>query len=142
MTHAQKTGNSISPRSLEQLTSWFETGLKNGRFDVRGGRHIVLNEYPRLMKLTRLQFSAGADHDSLVAFLLRLDPEIKTATNQSLEALEQELQKSKLECPRLCKVTIGIMPNKSIEQWFVYTPPLSLMRSQWASIKPKLREFA
>ena len=50
------------------LPGWFDQGLTAGQFKVPGGRHIVLNQFPRLMKESRLLARAQVDADSLTNY--------------------------------------------------------------------------
>ena len=116
-----------------RLAEWFEAGLTNGQFNVPNGRHIVLNEFPRMMRLTRLQLSAGVDADSLREFLLELNPTVTTSS--SAPSVAKKFDDAGERLPRLCKLVVNCSPKSSLEQWYVYTPPLEDMRQGWQGIE-------
>ena len=115
-----------------KLAAWFDAGLTNGQFDVPNGRHIVLNEFPRMMRLTRLQLSAGVDADSLRQFLLKLNPTVTTSS--SAPSIAKKFDEAGENLPRLCKLVVSCSPKSSLEQWYVYTPPLENMRQGWQGV--------
>jgi hypothetical protein len=121
-------------RSQEHLAEWFEAGLANGQFDVPNGRHIVLNEFPRMMKLTRLQQSAGVDSDSLREFLLGINPTVTMSS--SAPNVAKQFGEAGERLPRLCKLVVSCSPKRSLEQWYVYTPALEDMRQGWRGTQP------
>ncbi len=108
------------------MAEWFEAGLANGQFDVPNGRHIVLNEFPRMMRLTRLQQSAGVDADSLREFLLGINPTVTMSS--SAPNVAKQFGEAGERLPRLCKLVVSCSPKRSLEQWYVYTPALEDMR--------------
>jgi len=130
MQHADHVG---SFGRHEQLTDWFETGLENGQFNVPNGRHIVLNEFPRMMKLSRLQLSAGVDAARLRAFLLELNPTVTTSS--SVPRVEKNFDEAGERIPRLCKLVVTVSPKRTLKQWYVYTPPLEAMRQGWRTTR-------
>ena len=124
-------GSRFHPR----LATWFDEGLACGKFDVPSGRHIILNEFPRLMPESRLLASAGVDRTSLHEFLLTVNPNVISIPDGSTEGMRQQLA---LECdqlPGLRKVFTRLPPSESYEAWYVYTPPLASMRQGWQTVR-------
>lgn len=124
----------LNPR----LVAWFDQGLVSGRFEVPGGRHIILNQFPRLMKETRLRSSARVRSEELRDFLLAINPSIMTVTDGSPAGMRRQLETERDPLPAMRKVLIPVLPNAQFEQWFIYTPPLAVMRQGWAKIKPSV----
>ncbi len=120
------------------LATWFEQGLQTGRFTVPNGRHIVLNQYPRLMRVTRLLASAGVKHERFRDFLIDLNPNVMTIPDGSAPALRQQLEQETDQLPGLRQVYVKIPPNQKLERWFVYTPPLDVMRRRWSQVRSQL----
>ena len=120
-------GSRLHPR----LSSWFERGLTVGQFDVPGGRHIILNQYPRLMKQSRLLASAAVETETLHEFLLAINPSIIDVADGSQMGIRQQLAIERDPLPGLRKVFVPLLPAQSHERWFVYTPPLDVMRQSW-----------
>ena len=103
-------GSRFHPR----LATWFDEGLACGKFDVPSGRHIILNEFPRLMPESRLLASAGVDRTSLREFLLTVNPNVISIPDGSAEGMRQQLA---LECdqlPGLRKVFTRLPPYESL----------------------------
>ena len=131
-------GSRFHPR----LATWFDEGLACGKFDVPSGRHIILNEFPRLMPEARLLASAGVDRTSLREFLLTVNPNVISIPDGSAEGMRQQLA---LECdqlPGLRQVFTRLPPSESYEAWFVYTPPLATMRQGWQSVRSQFGLYA
>ena len=124
-------GSRFHPR----LASWFEEGLAAGRLQVPNGRHIVLNQFPRLLKETRLAASAQVDAESLREFLLAINPKVETVQDGSPDGLKRRLASESAMLPGLRKVMIPVLPFQRDECWFVYTPPLAVMRESWQRLK-------
>jgi hypothetical protein len=127
-------GSRFHPR----LVAWFDEGLRSGLFKVPNGRHIVLNEFPRLMKESRLRASAGVDPESLREFLVAINPNVVTVPDGSPRGMRQQLAIERDQLPALRKVSVPVLPTHQHEYWFVYTPPLAVMRQGWFDIKSKL----
>jgi hypothetical protein len=121
-----------------RLAAWFDEGLESGRFDVPSGRHIILNQFPRLMKEARLCASAGIDVDSLRNFVLAINPHVVTVPDGSASGLKQQLTIECGERPGLRKAFVPVLPHHTWECWFVYTPPLMAMRRSWRAARVEL----
>lgn len=113
------------------LLAWFDQGLRTGQFNVPNGRHIVLNQFPRLMKEARLRASAGVASGELRNFLIAINPSIAVVTDGSPTGMRRQLASEHDELPAIRKVLTPMLPNQKLEQWFVYTPPLAVMRRSW-----------
>lgn len=128
----------MAERFNPRLTAWFENGLATGQFKLPNGRHIVLNQFPRLMKETRLAASAGVDPDTLRDFLLAINPKVETVDDGSPGGLKDRLSCECDQLPAVRKVMVQVLPHVRSECWYVYTPPLAVMRESWRSAKSKL----
>ena len=128
----------MAVRFNPRLTAWFEDGLESGQFKLPNGRHIVLNQFPRLMKETRLAASAGVDPDTLRGFLLAINPKVETVPDGSPTGLKDRLTCERDALPAVRKVFVPVLPHRQDECWYVYTPPLAVMREGWHSAKSKL----
>lgn len=120
------------------LPVWFDQGLTSGQFKVPGGRHIVLNQFPRLMKESRLLASAQVDADSLRDFLISINPIVVTVSDGSASGLRRHLDTERGQVPGLRKAFLQIRPRLKLERWFIYTPPLDTMRQSWNQIRDQL----
>ena len=127
-------GSRFHPR----LAAWFDQGLSSGRFDVPDCRHIILNQFPRLMRESRVLASAGVDADSLREFLLAINPTVVSVADGSSSGLRQQLAIERDDVPGLRKVFVQVSPVHNHERWFVYTPPLAAMRHSWSAVRPRL----
>ena len=127
-------GSRFHPR----LVSWFDGGMFAGRFTIPSGRHIILNEFPRLMKERRLQASAGVDLDGLRDFLISINPNVITVPDGSSEGIRMQLSIERDRLPALRKVFVPMLPAQKQECWFVYMPPLSIMREGWREMRVQL----
>lgn len=123
-----------------RLVAWFDEGLAAGRFKVPNGRHIVLNEFPRMMRETRLRASAGVDPESLKKFLLALNPRVRSVVDGSPEGLRRHLMTEVESLPALRKVHVPLASAQVHETVFVYTPPLETMRQGWRAYGASLAE--
>jgi len=120
-------GSLLHPR----LVDWFDAGMARGQFDLPSGRHIILNQFPRLMKVSRLRASAGVDSDSLCQFFRVMNPNVVTVSDGSPLGLRHQLQCECDRLPALRKVFVPVLPYQRDEYWFIYTPPLAVMRQGW-----------
>jgi hypothetical protein len=118
-----------------RLVKWFDTGLSAGQFNLPNDRHIILNEFPRLMKASRLRASAGADEESFYQFLVGLSPNVFTLADCSPAGMRTQLSNERGPLPALRKGFLQVLPYQRQECWFVYTPPLSVMRKSWSNIR-------
>lgn len=119
------------------LAEWFDQGLASGQFEVPNGRHIVLNEFPRFMKVSRLRASAGVDQDDLLDFLMSINPTVEPIADGSPDGMRRKLANEDGQLPALRKAFIKAAPSHQYEHWFVYTPPLHIMRESWRAVKAK-----
>jgi hypothetical protein len=128
-------------RSLSdpRLTTWFEDGLAAGRFRIPGGRDIILNEFPRLMRETRFLASSRVSARVFREFLLGLNPKILDIPNGSPEGLNEHLAAETETLPGLRKSIVFIPPHTRFETWYVYTPPLETMRRAWKAARAQGR---
>ena len=117
------------------LAKWFDEGLACAQFKVLSGRHIILNEFPRLMKVARLRASARVVETDFLEFLLTINPQIETVQDGSSEGIRRKLAIELGPLPALRKVLVPVLPAQRHEHWFVYTPPLSVMRESWRKVK-------
>jgi hypothetical protein len=116
-------GGAMGSRFHPRLAAWLDDGLSSGRFRVPNGPDIVLNEFPRLMRESRLLASAAVEPDDLHDFLT---------------ALRRQLSFEHDALPGLRRANMQVTPCYSCEPWFVYTPPLAAMRESWRTIGPQL----
>lgn len=128
----------MASRFDPRLVAWFDEGIARGCFKVPSGRHIILNEFPRLMKASRLKASAGVDAEMLRAFLLEINPNIVTLADGSANGLRRQLELEHDPLPALRKAFIPELPGRAHEEWFVYTPPLDVLRRGWNGIRRDL----
>ena len=120
------------------LLTWFDEGMATGRFSVPSGRHIILNEFPRLMKENRLRASAGVDLEDLRDFLMAINPNVITVPDGSTTGLRRQLSIERDRLPALRKVFVPMLPAQKQEYWFVYTPPLAVMREGWRDLRSQM----
>ncbi len=128
----------MASRFHPRLATWFDAGIASGRFDVPSGRHIILNEFPRLMRESRLKASAGVDVGLLREFLVAINPNIMTVSDGSPTGIRHQLTIEHDRLPGLRKVRGSMIPGRHHEEWFVYTPPLDVMRQGWREIRGQL----
>ncbi len=131
-------GSQLHPRLFE----WLDDGLTSGQFKVPGGRHVILNEFPRLIKEARLLGSAGVDSDSLREFIASINPDVVTITDGTPDGLRRQLDREHTCLPALRKALVPVLPSHRFECWFVYTPPLAVMRQGWRDLRSKLGDLA
>ena len=121
-----------------RLLTWFDEGAASGRFAVPSGRHIILNEFPRLMKETRLLATAGVDAEDLRSFFQAINPVVETLVDVSPEGIKRRLLLERGAIPALRNAVISIAPTQRAERWFVYMPPLRTLRAGWQDVKRQL----
>ena len=109
-----------------------------GQFSVPSGRHIILNEFPRLMKETRLLASAGVAAEDLRSFIMTINPAVETLPDGSPEGISRRLIAERGTIPALRKAVITFAPKQRAERWFVYMPPLRTLREGWRDTKQHL----
>lgn len=131
-------GSQLHPRLFE----WLDDGLTSGQFKVPGGRHVILNEFPRLIKESRLLGSAGVDPWSLREFFASINPDVVTISDGTPDGLRRQLEREKTCLPALRKALVPVLPSHRFECWFVYTPPLAVMRQGWRDLRSKLGDPA
>jgi hypothetical protein len=132
----------VGSRFLPYLAAWFHDGLASGRFRVPNSRDVVLNEFPRLLRESRLLASAAVEADELRAFIIAINPTIVCLADVSPSGLRQQLVLEQDLLPGLRRATLQVTPDYHCERWFVYTPPLAMMREGWKLIKPRLVDAA
>lgn len=120
------------------LVDWFDTGLAIGQFKVASGRHIILNQFSRLMPEKRLLASATVDPDSLRDFFRAINPYVVDLPDWSPTAMKRQLAGENDRLPALRKVTMPKRPFQDSEVWFVYTPPLDVMRDSWRDVRVQI----
>jgi hypothetical protein len=128
----------MGSRFHPHLAAWLDNGLNSGRFAVPNGPDIVLNEYPRLIRESRLLASAAVEPDELHDFLTAINPTIVCISDASTDGLRRHLSFEHGMIPGLRKAVLQVSPFYTCERWFVYTPPLAVMRESWRTIKPQL----
>ena len=127
-------GSSFPPR----LLTWFDEGMARGQFLVPGGRHIILNEFPRLMKETRLLASTGVTAENLRAFFLAMNSTVETLADGSPEGICRSLASERGTMPALRNAMVPIGPRQHVERWFVFMPPLGTLREGWRDVSRRL----
>jgi hypothetical protein len=128
----------MGSRCHPHVVEWFDQGMASGVFKLENGRHIILNEFPRLMKESRLRASARVGPDSLREFLLALNPHVVTLADGTKKRIRQLLAAERGQLPALRKVIVPVQPAVQQECWYVYTPPIEVMRESWHKVRPTL----
>jgi hypothetical protein len=138
LVESRTGGGTMGSRFHPYLVEWLDESLGAGRFAVGNGRHIVLNQFPKLMKESRLQASARVDADTLRNFLRAINPNIATVMDGSPAGLRRQLDDERDHLPALRKVFVQVMPQVRLEHWFVYTPPLETLRQSWRAERARM----
>jgi hypothetical protein len=112
----------------DRLAFWLDRAIDNGRFDVPSGRHIVLNDSPKLVRLARLQASAGVDQDTLIAFLTMLDPNVGSIKAKCCKELARDLARETGSMLALRVCESDDMAKAIAGRWQVYVPSLADLR--------------
>lgn len=118
----------IAPGLRDRLTAWLDRAIETGRFDVPSGRHIVLNESRKFVRLARLQASAGTGEETLIAFFTSLNPDVTEISARCCRELERQLASEKGSAIALKVCQSDETAKAFAGRWHVYIPALSELR--------------